>query len=309
VAVPNPLRRASIGIIFGIAVALGGPLRAEESTVSPPLPPVPTEVPVPPPASATSASATSAPAPPAPPPIAPALAAPTPIAAAPPVPAPAPAKQPSPDDAEGEPKLSLPTEADRDAWRRTGFRMGLSMAYGQLVGLEGAPSGRLLGALLRLGIRLDGDWSLMGSLQYDRASAAGGLSGLRFAGTLDPTWHVTNHLSLAIGLGFGGIVEGSTSRPEVTPLPGSLSSSYTFPSASPPLPSCSGVGVAALARAEWTVVLGPRSTTSVALEAVGQWTGCVDDTGLNDSDTGQAIVRRQWWPHTGGTLQWGFTWR
>ena len=56
-------------------------------------------------------------------------------------------------------------------------------------------------------------------------------------------------------------------------------------------------------------MLGPRSATSFALEAVGQWTGCVDDTGSVDPDTGQAIVRRQWWPHTGGTVQWGFTWR
>lgn len=215
----------------------------------------------------------------------------------------------TPDDKEPEPKLSLATEADRDAWRRPGFRMGLGVSYGDLVGLEGAPSGRLLGFLLRLGIRLDGDWSLLASLQYARASTAGGLDGLRFSGTLDPTWHLTSHLSLAVGLGFGGIVEGSTSRPEVTPLPGSLSSSYTFPGAGPPLPSCSGVGVSALARAEWTIVLGPRSATSVGIEAVGQWTGCSEDTGQIDVDTGQAIVRRQWWPHTGGTVQWGFTWR
>jgi hypothetical protein len=212
-------------------------------------------------------------------------------------------------DSEGEPKLSLPTEADREAWRRGGFRMGIGVAYGDLVGLAGAPNGRLLGFLLRLGVRLDPDWSLLASLQYARASSPGGLDGLRFAGTIDPTWHATSHLSLAVGLGFGGIVEGSTSRPDVSPLPGSLSSSYTLPSPGPPLPSCSGVGVATLARAEWTIVLGPRSATSFALEAVGQWTGCVDDTGHVDLDTGQAIVRRQWWPHTGGTVQWGFTWR
>jgi hypothetical protein len=212
-------------------------------------------------------------------------------------------------DGEGEPKLSLPTEADRDAWRGSGFRMGLGAEYGNMVGLQGAPSGRLLGVLLRLGVRLDADWSLLASLQYERASTAGGLSGIRFSGTLDPTWHVTEHLSLAIGLGFGGIVEGSTSRAEVTPSPGTLASSYTFPSANPALPSCTGTGVAGLARAEWTVVLGPRSATSLALEGIGQWTGCVDDTGHVDLDTGQSIVRRQWWPHTGGTLQWSITWR
>ncbi len=213
------------------------------------------------------------------------------------------------EDDEGEPKLSLPTLADREAWARSGFRLGLGISYGNLVGLQGAPSGRLLGFLLRLGVRLDRDWSLVASLQYARALTAGGLDGLRYSGTIDPTWHATPHLSLAIGLGFGGIVEGSTSRPEVSPYPATLASSYTFPTADPPLPSCSGVGVSALARAEWTIVLGPRSTTSFALEAIGQWTGCVDDTGTVDPDTGQAIVRRQWWPQAGGTAIWGFTWR
>ena len=183
------------------------------------------------------------------------------------------------------------------------------MVYGRLYGLEGAPDGRLLGAVLRLGLRLDADWSVVGSFQYALASSTGGLSGLRFAGTLDPTWHVTPHLSLAVGFGFGGIVEGSTGRPDVDPLPATLDTSYTLPKAGPPLPSCSGVGAAALARAEWSIVLGPRSAMGLSVEAVGQWTGCVDDSGRIEFDTGQAIVRRQWWPHLGATAGWGITWR
>ncbi len=277
-AVLKPKPSAIRGTTFVIALALAGQARATSPADAPMVAPAPA------PSGARAAIVPAAPAP-----------ALTPATTA--------------DDKEPEPKLSLATEADRDAWRRPGFRMGLGVSYGDLVGLEGAPSGRLLGFLLRLGIRLDRDWSLLASLQYARASTAGGLDGLRFSGTLDPTWHLTSHLSLAVGLGFGGIVEGSTSRPEVTPLPGSLSSSYTFAGAGPPLPSCSGVGVSTLARAEWTIVLGPRSATSFAVEAVGQWTGCSEDTGQVDVDTGQAIVRRQWWPHTGGTVQWGFTWR
>jgi len=213
------------------------------------------------------------------------------------------------DDDEGEPRLSLPTEADRDAWLRSGFRLGLGILYGQLAGLEGAPSGRLRGVTVRMGMRLDADWSVLASFQYALASSPGGLDGLRFAGTIDPTWHVTRHLSLAVGFGFGGIVEGSTGRPEVMPLPSSLNTSFTFPGASPPLPSCSGVGAAALARIEWTFILGPRAATGFSVEAVGQWTGCVADTGNVEADTGQAIVRRQWWPHAGATVGWGMTWR
>ena len=224
-------------------------------------------------------------------------------ALAPPVPLVAPA------DDEGPPRLSLPTEADRDAWKRSGFRLGLGLTYGRLVGLGGAPSGRLLGPTIRLGFRLDADWSIMASLQYASASASGGLSGLRFAGTIDPTWHVGRHLSLAVGFGFGGIVEGSTGRPEIDPQPSTLGSSYTFPSANPPLPSCSGVGATGLLRAEWAFVLGPRALTSLSLEGLGQWTGCVADTGVVEPDTGQAIVRRQWWPHVGVTGTWGVMWR
>jgi hypothetical protein len=54
--------------------------------------------------------------------------------------------------------------------------------------------------------------------------------------------------------------------------------------------SCSGVGAAGLARVEWGYVLGPRAQTSVALEVVGQWTGCVDDTNRIELDTGTAIA-------------------
>lgn len=213
------------------------------------------------------------------------------------------------DEEEGEPKLSLPSEEDRQAWQRPGFRLGLGFGYGELVGIGGAPSGRLLAANLRAGLRLDERWSIAGSFQYALASRDGGLAGLRFAGTIDPTWHVTPALALAVGLGFGGIVEQSTQRMDAEPLPDALESSYTFPDASAPMASCSGVGVAGLARLEYGYVLGPRMQAVVGAELVGQWTGCVDDTGRVEPDTGKAIVRKQWWPHTGGTVSIGVAWR
>lgn len=214
------------------------------------------------------------------------------------------------DEEEGPPKLSLPTEEDRQAWKKPGFRLSLGMTYGELHGLRGAPSGRLLGPILRMGVRLDADWSLMSSFMYASASRAGELSGLRFAGTVDPTWHITPSLSLAFGFGFGGIVEGGPSRPmDASPAPDTLESSYTFPDASTPIASCSGVGAAALVRGEFATVMGPRSQFHASIELVGQWTGCVDDTGNLEPDTGEAIERRQWWPHIGGVVTAGFTWR
>jgi len=218
------------------------------------------------------------------------------------------APTPPPDD-DPPPRLSLPTQADRVAWQNSGFRLGLGVVYGQMIGLRGAPSGRLIGPAIRVGLRLDERWSVLASFQYAAVSERGGLSGLRFAGTIDPTWHVTPSLSLALGFGFGGIVESGTGRMDATPLPSTLDTSYTFPNARTPIASCSGVGVAGLARIDWAYVVGPRMQTGFALEAIGQWTGCVDDTGRVEPDTGVAIVRRQWWPHTGVTLAWSITWR
>jgi hypothetical protein len=153
-------------------------------------------------------------------------------------------------------------------------------------------------------VRLDKDWSLTTS-----AARAGQLSGLRFAGTIDPTWHVTPSIALALGFGFGGIVEAGSTRMDASPLPDEIETSYTFPDASTPIASCSGVGAAALVRGEWATVLGPRSQLAVALEVVGQWTGCVADSGRVEPDTGEAIVRRQWWPHAGATITVGVAWR
>lgn len=215
---------------------------------------------------------------------------------------------PKPDE-DPEPKLSLPTEADREAWTRPGFRLSLGLVGGQLAGANGAPGGRLIGAQLRLGLRLDRDWSLLASFQYAQAKRAHELSGLRFAGTLDPTYHATKNLALAVGFGFGGIVEGSTDRADPDPQASTLDTSYTFPDARAPIASCSGVGVVGLVRGEWSYVIGPRASTSLALEVAGQWTGCVDDTGRFEPDTGAAIERRQFWAHVGTTLAWSVMWR
>lgn len=210
---------------------------------------------------------------------------------------------------EAAPKQSLSTSSTEEAWRTAGFRLSLAMGYGELAGLDGAPSGRLIGAIVRAGLRLDADWSLSASLHYALASRPRQLEGLRFAGTIDPTWHVTPWLALVIGLGFGGIVEGSTDRMEVEPLPSTLDTSYTFDDARTPLPSCSGVGLAALTRAEYSRLLGPRAALTIGLEVVGQYTQCVQSTGRVEPDTARPIERRQFWPHVGAHLVIGVTWR
>lgn len=206
-------------------------------------------------------------------------------------------------------KLSLPTESDRVAWSTAGFRVQMGGGYGTWQGLSGAPSGSLLAYIVRLGARLDADWSLVSSLHLARVNY-GNNSAFRYAGTVDPTWHATENLEFAIGFGFAGIIEANTGRPDPDAAQrNSLVSSYTLLNTYPPVPSCNGVGTAALARAAWNIVLGPMSAGSVALEFDGQWTACSERLGQVEPDTAQTIYRRQWWPQLGGTLAWLFAWR
>jgi len=211
-------------------------------------------------------------------------------------------------DDDGEPSFSLPTESDRAVWKKPGFRFGLGLLYSRFFGIHGPPNGAFIGPTVRLGIRLDDSWSLMGSLQYLFARS-GPMTGVRYGGTIEPTWHATEHLSLAVGIGFGGLVVSSSSRADPPPLATSLDTSYTFPNARTPMQSCNGSGVTGLLRADWMMVLGPRSSTGFALETDAQWTACVDDTGTVEPDTATSIVRRQWWGHFGGSLAWVILWR
>lgn len=206
-------------------------------------------------------------------------------------------------------KTSLAVETAEAGWQRSGFRLALGLLYGELAGMRGAPSGRLLGPQIHAGLRLDRRWSLYATFEYVRAQTTGGLSGLRFAGTVDPTWHVTPHVAVAVGMGFGGIVEGRTGRADVMPYGSTLDTSYTFPDSKHPIPSCSGVGAAGLVRGTYSHVLGPKSAAIVELEIVGQQTQCVEATGMLEADTARPIERRQTWGHAGGTLLIGISWR
>lgn len=205
-------------------------------------------------------------------------------------------------------RVSLPTAEDRAVWQEPGFRLQLGFGYGGLLGLTGAPDATTYGAIVRAGVRLDGPWALYTTLRY--ALATGGVSGAHFAGTLEPTWHVTERLRLAVGLGFAGFAEGEGVRDEPNEAErDGLVATYTYPKASPPLPSCSGTGSVALARVGYWFVLGPLSSAGVSLQTDAQWTGCEEELHRVEPDTARPILRRQWWFHQGWSMTGGFEWR
>jgi len=212
----------------------------------------------------------------------------------------------SSDGGDGPVRLSLASEADRVAWLRSGFRLGLGVSYGTLHGQGAVPDFKTRGVSIRPGIRLDPQWSIYLSLQY--AALDGGVA--RFASTVEPTWHITSHLAAGVGLGYAGISGYSRFDVEpVQPAVGTLGQSYTFPNVQRPLPHCTGVGLTALARLELGYVLGPRTRTHIAAEALEQWTGCEDASDTVDPFSGKQLVRRQWWAHTGASVSWGIEWR
>jgi len=205
-------------------------------------------------------------------------------------------------------KLSLPTIADQAAWRTAGFRLQLGYGYGAATGLDGAPDADLHVLIMRVGARLDADWSLLASFQY--GIAGGDMVGMRYSGTLDPTWHIWKGLELAFGVGFAGIVEGPADRPDPDAAQrDELVASYTLPDNDPLLPNCSGVGTQALVRLGWSFVIGPLAASTLSVQVDGQWTGCQEGLGRVEPDTATAIVRRQWWAQYGVVGTWTVAWR
>ena len=81
-----------------------------------------------------------------------------------------------------EAKTSLAIVSDDEAWRESGFRVGLGYAYDSVIGQGGAPDGPHHTLMVRLGARLDANWSLFAGLRY--GAKFGQRPGLRYSGKI-----------------------------------------------------------------------------------------------------------------------------
>ena len=205
---------------------------------------------------------------------------------------------------EGEPlfRLSLPTEDDYSAWKRPGFRVALGYGRGQIYGLYEVPEGSTTSFLLRAGARLDEQWSLMGTVRYEGAAG-----GLRYIGTIEPTFDIVPRLTLSVGLGLAGFVIIDDMQP-VPPADGVVAT-YTYDDRDPPLGGCSGNGFAASARIAYSIIVGPIFATGPAISFGSQVTRCAEVLERSDPDTGRPIELEQYWYHNGFSFDWMLTWR
>jgi hypothetical protein len=304
-----PLTFLALLLAAAAAEATGTPAPATESPAITAAPPA-----APPPA-APPATAPTKPAPPAAPTTAP-PAAPAPSAspaATPTSPAAGALSRPAPvihvvDEKErveleqiDRVRLSLPTQADVDAWANPGLRVQLGYGYAVVQGAGPAWSFRSQTAILRPSFRLDRRWALGVSLLYGT-----GPNGVRWSVTAEPTFFVWRQLSIAAGLGIGGLF---ISRPDVST--GTLSTenvSRTLSDADH-LSSCTGSALTSALRAEYLFVVGPLFASGPFAQLEAQWTECQQSFGEVDQETGKSVVLTQWWRQQAATFGWWFAWR
>jgi hypothetical protein len=199
--------------------------------------------------------------------------------------------------------LSLPTEDDRGSWTRPGLRVDLAVGYGVL--LPSGPSPRV-GAVsfqFRPRLRIDDLWSIAATFGY--GLARGDYDGVRYSALIEPVFHPLPSLGVSLGVGYAGFsVFGDFGAQGGA---GEVASRTVGDGER--LASCAGGGWMSQARVEYLAVVGPLFSTGPYLTADGQWTGCEESAGQKSLETGEAIVRRQWWLHLGGSLGWWLSWR
>ena len=199
-------------------------------------------------------------------------------------------------------RLSLPTEDDYTVWTKPGFRISLGYGRGYVYGRNLAPGGRTTSFTLRAGARIDEHWSVLGNVQYQGAAG-----GLRYLGTVEPTFDIIPRLTVSIGLGLAGFVI-IDDMPPVPPADGVVAT-YTYDDGDPALGGCSGSGFAATARVAYSIVLGPIFATGPAVSFGSQVTRCAQVLENSDPDTGRPIELEQYWYHNGFSIDWMLTWR
>lgn len=197
--------------------------------------------------------------------------------------------------------LSLPTEDDRVAWASPGLRVALGYGYASVFGSAPALSFRGHSVFLRPSVRLDDRWAIAVGLAYGT-----GPNGVRWSVTAEPTFFAWRQLSIAWGLGFGGLditnPNASWGRQPDAMVSRDLVAGET-------LPRCTGTALSSLVRTEYLFVAGPLFASGPFAQLQGQWTRCQDTFGRTDNETGRPITLSQWWQQGAATLGWWLAWR
>ncbi|MFC1610610.1 hypothetical protein ACFL6C_06610 [Myxococcota bacterium] len=199
------------------------------------------------------------------------------------------------------------------AWAESGLRLHLSIGYQLNTATDPAPAATSVVPGLHVGWRLNERFSLFGAVQYS-AMVGGELDGVRASVTVEPVWHATEGLSVALGLGYGAML-GSRQR-YVQPTSYGALEAAAQPGRNielQPFNDCDGDGIVVLARATYLFRVGHLFSTGPMLHLDSQWTSCIDADYTVTDPAGASFppkkVFRQWWWHRTVGLAWVFAWR
>ena len=202
-------------------------------------------------------------------------------------------------------KESLPRGPVAEAWTSPGFRLGLGVLAGPIVGQDRAPSATAVGVTVHAGWRFGALFSLATAFSYE--ALFGSLGGLRYAVTLEPTWHPFPGVYLAVGAGYAGV----TGTPKAVGPDG-----FTATAPGRPLASfgrelverdCERGGVVALLRAGYNFRLGRVGATGPSASFATQAIPCIESYWSDEKLLLEEVT--DWWPHLVFSLGWTFLWR
>lgn len=228
-------------------------------------------------------------------------------------PAPGTGAHPEIGDQDPTTRVSDPLAGDREVWRTSGFRLQLGVGYALFAGGPTVPVVQSFDIAVNVGWRFTLRWGAMAAFRY--AFLVNGLSGVRWTATLEPVFHFGNGFWLSAGAGYGGIW-GETGNREypyrsVLSDPDQIDLNRPFDRAEvPPFVRCNGDGIAAVARAGLTLIVGDLFSTGPMIEIDGQWTLCSDE-GFNQfvQDNEEIQIPKQWWSYFTVGASWIFAWR
>ncbi|MBI2378066.1 MAG: hypothetical protein HYV07_28955 [Deltaproteobacteria bacterium] len=203
-------------------------------------------------------------------------------------------------------KDSEAVSAPAEAWAEPGFRVGTGYGLEVAFARFQEPAGMTHSFALRVGARVEADWSLFLDLSYDALD--GTTPSLFFRALVGPALHLSDEVTLSLGFGLGGAVAANTGGP--TPAPESRPvASYTVPSGGPRLSSCAGAGASLGARLDHALVTSELLSMGPSIALAATWTVCREAIGRSDPDTGATIELEQLWEHHFVSVGWTFWWR
>lgn len=188
-------------------------------------------------------------------------------------------------------RTSDPLLSASEAWEQAGFRFQLRFGREELTPSGDAPFGGGLSLVAAPSVRLSRFWSVGANLRY--AVIGGEMSGLRWTTTADLGFHPFSGLSLAAGVGYGGLM--------VQPDFGRWA-------------SCTGAGPALLGQLSWLFPVGELFATGPMAQVDVQWTRCAsaDDDYIPLAEPPYFVERAppsRSWRHRGLQYSWVLAWR